>query len=441
LFTYIQVFASLTLMVLCTRIILCAFHFKLKDVLTIGALTLVCTLILMVDPNLEPLTGLIALLVLLTLYKLEGIPFIKVLLVCFGTMLLLVLIDAISKVAIILLFQLDSMTIEQLRTDPSLYLMMTLLMYSLGLTSSYVIHAHKDLLQEFKELLKTKHFIFTLIGTFILMFFIFYAITFTTITNTLFDTMVLVISQILILGAVLISVFMFMQFNLKDLRLKAKKTEFDHLSHYTLELETLYDDMRKFKHDYINMLASMASYLEEDNIPALKVIFNEKIIPLGEKLMHDDLRLGRLSYLEQVELKGIISSKCLYAQELGISVFIDIVEPITLDMDIIDLCRVMGIWLDNAIEAARESDNPMIKIGIIKKESTTYVVVSNSVKSMPPLYKLREKGFSTKGDRRGIGLQSVREVLNTYDYIVNDLVFEAGEFRQVLELYDNKKLT
>jgi two-component system sensor histidine kinase AgrC len=105
-------------------------------------------------------------------------------------------------------------------------------------------------------------------------------------------------------------------------------------------------------------------------------------------------------------------------------------------MDIIDLCVLVGIWLDNAIEAALTSSSPRLKVGIIKKDNLVFLVITNTVGDMPALFKLREDGFSTKGTDRGIGLRNVRKLLNNYDHITNDMVFEADEFRQVLEIHE-----
>lgn len=39
--------------------------------------------------------------------------------------------------------------------------------------------------------------------------------------------------------------------------------------------------------------------------------------------------------------------------------FIDVMEPIErIDMDVIDLCRVVGILIDNAIETALTTTDP-----------------------------------------------------------------------------------
>ncbi len=191
-----------------------------------------------------------------------------------------------------------------------------------------------------------------------------------------------------------------------DLEYENKKIQFESLQEYTLNLESMYNDMRKFKHDYINILSSMAGYFEYKDFEKLEKFFNKKILKLSENISNENYKLDKLQNIKIVELKGILSSKVIEAQELGIDLFIDIMEPIQfIKMDIIDLCRSIGILLDNAIEAAILCKVPSVKIGIINKKNSTCILIINScLDDTPPIYKMFAYGFSTKGSNRGAGL-------------------------------------
>ena len=57
----------------------------------------------------------------------------------------------------------------------------------------------------------------------------------------------------------------------------------------------------------------------------------------------------------------------IYAHESGIDVTIDIPDKVdSFSMDTIDLARILGIFLDNAIEAALETQQPKIGLNIIQ---------------------------------------------------------------------------
>ncbi|MBW6411704.1 sensor histidine kinase [Clostridium weizhouense] len=223
---------------------------------------------------------------------------------------------------------------------------------------------------------------------------------------------------------------------IKELEFKNKKIQFENLKEYTSNLEKLYTEMREFRHDYINILSSIIGYIENKDMCGLEVYFNNKIIPLGKGLETNNFKIGHLKNIKLLELKGILSSKLIHAQELGIDVFIDIMEEIKrIDMDIIDLCRVVGILIDNAIDAALISTNKSLKVAVVNKNSSTIIVIINSCpENTPPIYKLFQKGFSTKGQNRGLGLSNLKELISHYNNVSLDTIIENGEFIQKLEI-------
>lgn len=220
----------------------------------------------------------------------------------------------------------------------------------------------------------------------------------------------------------------------KEAELKSKQINFEVLQNYTTKIEGMYSDMRAFKHDYANIISSMIGYIDEEDMAGLKKHFYENILPLNKKIGKNDSEIGRLSQIKVPEVKGLLSLKLIRAQEMGIEVFIDIKEPIEqISMNIIDLTRVLGILLDNAIEASEECVLPKIEIGFIKDNQSLIIVICNRYKGdIPSLDKLYKKGYSTKGANRGIGLTSLREIINKYESIYLDTLIENGEFTQTI---------
>jgi two-component system sensor histidine kinase AgrC len=222
----------------------------------------------------------------------------------------------------------------------------------------------------------------------------------------------------------------------KDLEIRNKQLQFENLQEYTSNLEALYADMRAFRHDYINIISSLIGYIENKDMKGLEEHFNENILPISKSIESNNFKLGLLKNLKLPEVKGIVSSKVIRAQELGIDVFIDIVEPIEkINMYIIDLCRVIGILIDNAVEAALKCTSPQLKIAFInKKDSVLILVVNNYSEVIPPINKLFQKGFSTKGNNRGIGLSNLKEIINNYNNVSLDTVIEDENFIQNIEI-------
>lgn len=222
----------------------------------------------------------------------------------------------------------------------------------------------------------------------------------------------------------------------KELKIKNRQSQFESLQEYTIKLEALYMDMRTFRHDYINILSSMGGYIESNDIDGLSVFFNNNIMPLSKGIESNNFRIGLLKNIKLPEVKGIMSSKIISAQELGIDVFIDIMEPIEkINMDIIDLCRSLGILIDNAIEAALNCRQPSLKIAFINKNNSVLISIINSYsEDLPPIYKIFQKGFSTKGENRGLGLSNLKKIIENHNNVILDTFIEDDEFIQNIEI-------
>ncbi|MGH4123315.1 MAG: sensor histidine kinase [Clostridium sp.] len=221
----------------------------------------------------------------------------------------------------------------------------------------------------------------------------------------------------------------------KDILYKHRQEDLKQLKEYTDNLEYINNEMRKFKHDYVNIISTINGYVVEKNINELEKYFTENIIPLSKNTQSENTKLGLLQHIKVTGLKGLLSSKVVQALSKKIDVFIDIAEDIErIDMDIIDLCRIIGILFDNAIESTINCNESNIKFGIINRKNSVAVVIINSCEiNTPPIYKMFEKGFSTRGSNRGLGLLNVKEILNKkYTNVFLNTSIENQIFKQEL---------
>ncbi|WP_167628612.1 sensor histidine kinase [Listeria valentina] len=232
--------------------------------------------------------------------------------------------------------------------------------------------------------------------------------------------------------------YLVLQSAVQEIKMKNQQEQFAQLQEYTSTLEELHNEMRVFRHDYINILSSMAGYIDENDMEGLKKYFEKNIVPLNHQIETNDYRISTLQNIHVTELKGLLAIKLIRAQELNIDVSVEVTEEInSINMPSVDLCKAAGILLDNAVEAALGSERPIIRIAIFKREEATTMLFANSVpKDMPPVYKIFEDGFSTKGTNRGIGLSSLRDTLQEYPNVTLDTKLDEDkqEFIQELEI-------
>ena len=216
-----------------------------------------------------------------------------------------------------------------------------------------------------------------------------------------------------------------------------KKVEYlEHLKEYTGNLEMVYDNLRSFRHDYINVMASLAAYIEEGRYEELRDFFYGHILPMQEGLAQRNDALCRLSHVHVLEVKSILYAKLLLAVNRGVEVEVDIPDVIDcVHMDPVDLVRVLGIYLDNAIEACLETERPFLGFHLGRTEEGIVFLLSNPfVDRGLSLGQMCKKDVSTKGEGRGIGLYTVGEILNRYDNVYHETRMEEGVFIQQVRI-------
>ena len=81
------------------------------------------------------------------------------------------------------------------------------------------------------------------------------------------------------------------------------------------------------------------------------------------------------------------------------------------------LCKLIGIYYDNAIEAAKETRKKNILIEIYEVKNQTNIVISNTFKKAKNFNNRNEKGISSKGKGRGNGLYFAKSLLDKNKWI------------------------
>ncbi|UTG99736.1 GHKL domain-containing protein [Macrococcoides canis] len=220
--------------------------------------------------------------------------------------------------------------------------------------------------------------------------------------------------------------------------LKQKAQENEHYFNYTQTLEQVNQEMRKFKHDYINILSTLSSYINNKDMDGLAVYFSEQIVPLKTSLNHELIQLNGLEKCHIIPLKGLVTTKIIDTQNAGIPLSIEVSDDIydeDVKIDIIKLSRAVGIIWDNAIEASKDIDDPKINAGIIKNDNSILFIVANKCNdNIPSIHELYQPGFSTKGDNRGIGLLNLKEISSMFPNMFLDTSIQNGLFIQKIEI-------
>ena len=218
------------------------------------------------------------------------------------------------------------------------------------------------------------------------------------------------------------------------MELKQKRFEQRQMEQYMNKIQGLYLELKGFRHDFGNIITSLNLAIEEENIDDIKRIQRDVLEECYGQLQKEEYTGFDLGNIRDSALRSILSRGWIYAEEMGVKLTFeteDIIEKVP--MRLLDLVRTVGILVNNAIEAAKMSQEKEVQIAVFNMPNGVHLIIKNSISDEPINWnRLYEKGFSTKGDRRGMGLAIVKDLIGEYAAIFLETELINGRFTQSL---------
>lgn len=207
------------------------------------------------------------------------------------------------------------------------------------------------------------------------------------------------------------------------------------LESYIANLEQMVDEMRAFQHDYKNILSTMAGFIRENQMEELRDFFYTKIrLPAGDKNEQREAWKS-LKNIYPMELKGFLYEKLLLILTRDLSIQVHISEHLHVKYhDMEDLIRIVGIYIDNAVEAAEQLEEGEIDITIANTSKGVLFCVENNIAVRPDISKMAQKGYSTKGEGRGFGLYWAEKILEKHGDMMHELRITEDRVIQQIEV-------
>lgn len=198
--------------------------------------------------------------------------------------------------------------------------------------------------------------------------------------------------------------------------IEQKDTQLNELSSYSHHVESLYEEIRSFRHDYINILTSLKLGIDTQDIEAIKTVYNGVLRDSGNQFYDSKFDIAKLSNIKNDAIKSILSAKLLEAQNKGISISVEIEEPVSnFRIELLDFITILSVLCDNAIEATIEAISPRMTVAFMNNDDSLVLIVENSTKSEKvDVNHIFARGYSSKGEGRGLGLHNVNSVLEKY---------------------------
>lgn len=214
----------------------------------------------------------------------------------------------------------------------------------------------------------------------------------------------------------------------------AREQELHSLSVYSKQIEGLYEELRAFRHDYANILASLKEGIDQDDMSMVRNIYNAVLEDSGKFIQHSRFNIGRLTNIDNDAIKSLLSAKFLEAESHHIEVELEVKDKIGApDIPLLDYVRLVSILCENAIEAAIEAENPAMIIACFYQGDDYLLVIDNTTKEeRVPVELIYQKNYSSKGFGRGVGLKTVNQMLKKYPNMSVQTSSKNYHFRQTI---------
>ena len=174
------------------------------------------------------------------------------------------------------------------------------------------------------------------------------------------------------------------------------------------QLENLNGTLRAQRHDFMNHLQVVYSLLElEDYKEASDYI---------ERVYGDIRRVSRTLKTAHPAINALLAAKVSDCEARGVHVDLQIESPwIDLPVESWEMCRVLGNLIDNAMDAMKDTPEPRLLIRLSESvQSYTFAIANNGPMIQPSIAeRIFQRGFSTKGEGRGMGLSIVRGIMES----------------------------
>lgn len=207
---------------------------------------------------------------------------------------------------------------------------------------------------------------------------------------------------------------------------------------YVAKLESLHDELANFRHDYVNLLLTLDEGIRAKNIKQIERTYYDVIAPTSDLMSNRELEIVKLANVEQTEVKSLLSVKVFEAEQQGIDVTVDIPLLIRqVPLALVTFIRIISIIVDNGKEAAVLSEEKVLQIAFFEQEDAVYFVVRNSVAAdaTVDLADIYVKNYSTKAERRGYGLYSLKHLISELENVTLETSFRESFFTQTLIIH------
>ena len=221
---------------------------------------------------------------------------------------------------------------------------------------------------------------------------------------------------------------------------QAIEEKYNESMEYVLRYEKIINEQGKKNHEYNNQLMVIKGYI---NKPERLSEYLDEVI--GEHKTGQNYTVKQLGFLPDGGVKGLLYHKLSKMEDNNIKYYLYVDQNLK-DKDIEsfdlktyrDLTKLLGVFLDNAIDAALKSKEKEIEVELKDKDDCLLLIISNTYDKNTDINKVGKSGFTTKGVGHGFGLSIVKDIAKTNPEIETFSSKESDKFIQTAMIYFKK---
>ncbi len=206
------------------------------------------------------------------------------------------------------------------------------------------------------------------------------------------------------------------------------------------EYEVMIDKFRVDTHENKNEFLTIRNMLKDKNSKETVIKYIDKLI--DNKIKDNDKIMKKTSKIPKGGLRATIYSKLCLMDKLKINYKLNIsrevrtTDLINLDEDLVlKICKILGVFLDNAIEAVKDLNKKEISIEIYIMDQELCVDITNKFEGNLDLDKINNTKYTTKGDGHGYGLTLVSKLIaEESSKLENEKSINRDNFTQTLKI-------
>ena len=244
------------------------------------------------------------------------------------------------------------------------------------------------------------------------------------------DAVSYIIAMVVVVSQLFFSLFVY-SINKKIRQDKLSLQQINDLKIYTQQLESSQRGLRKFKHDYQNMLLSLKLSAKKSHDKELI----DKLAEYSSKTLEDKV-LWQFNDVDNVKdelLKSLFISKLNRIFQNNIQYSFEcriVIENLSNKYNSFDIVRILGIVYDNAIEESLElGDEARIDTMVYRENGELEIEIKNRCRNTDlTIQDMRKSGFTTKKHHDGLGLANIEELSQPYNDIFINYQIKDGWF-------------